>query len=557
MEQRPSPMIKTAPNSSPAGVGRYLAAAVATAGATWHLYPCMNMCRASSSPSSIYCGTLRKPCERFERREITKHTTLGNMMADAGFRTPRCAGPTGPAVAASSAFTCVAFACIGRSVQLCGIWNRSKTLRGARGTANSLVCLAGKGKEHFENYTRTQIGQALRMLGYTFPKQIGKADLLRWIASINIPLRPLYNALRDLARGKTHVSPNNSRHNVGNNSRGKSQQKSLWDFDAKQLRVILTKIGIYSTKEWGKRQIIEVLEDLEVNARDVKDVLKGESNQNNSRGSSKQKSENNSGGRSKQNSENNSRGTSKQKSLWDFDAKSLRVVLNLIGIYSTKEWGKSRIIEELEDLDVNARDVKNILKEKSPETYYKHENRKGSRSKTWERKTYSDKARKKKNNNQQTYNEEDWADTIWMENHGWVHSFVEDDLSDYEPELEDFVWGHSEHGPRSRSYESFSNNTSSFAWQNNNRTTQAASSSRPTEDPNVVMARAIREGWKQDTLSRSQASRLLGVSLRPSSVELSGARKKMILQCHPDHNQDDPHASQKLSFVMAAVSVLS
>lgn len=80
--------------------------------------------------------------------------------------------------------------------------------------------------------------------------------------------------------------------------------------------------------------------------------------------------------------------------------------------------------------------------------------------------------------------------------------------------------------------------------------------SRPREEPDEAMARAVREGWKEERLSRSQAASLLGLALRPTQEEVREARRQMVLRWHPDRNPDDPSAPKALALALAACGVL-
>lgn len=102
-----------------------------------------------------------------------------------------------------------------------------------------------------------------------------------------------------------------------------------------------------------------------------------------------------------------------------------------------------------------------------------------------------------------------------------------------------FFKEHPPPGPRTTSYKSPSN------------------SSSVTHDPVDAVRKAVQEGLEPHNLSHSKASRLLGVSLNPTVVEVRSARRKLILEFHPDQNQDDPLATPALRLVMAAVEMLS
>lgn len=81
--------------------------------------------------------------------------------------------------------------------------------------------------------------------------------------------------------------------------------------------------------------------------------------------------------------------------------------------------------------------------------------------------------------------------------------------------------------------------------------------SAPVEAPEEVMARAVREGWPAERLSRAQAALLLGTAVAPTQDEVREAKRRVVLRWHPDRNQDDPAmASSALRLALAASGVL-
>mmetsp|Transcript_26452 Transcript_26452/g.70736 ORF Transcript_26452/g.70736 Transcript_26452/m.70736 type:complete len:373 (+) Transcript_26452:2-1120(+) len=83
----------------------------------------------------------------------------------------------------------------------------------------------------------------------------------------------------------------------------------------------------------------------------------------------------------------------------------------------------------------------------------------------------------------------------------------------------------------------------------------AADGSVSPEDK--AMWRALREGWSASALTRPQAMSLLGVTRAPSAETVRKARRKMVLHWHPDRNPDNPHASTALGLAMAACEALT
>mmetsp|Transcript_162548 Transcript_162548/g.521077 ORF Transcript_162548/g.521077 Transcript_162548/m.521077 type:complete len:580 (+) Transcript_162548:91-1830(+) len=74
--------------------------------------------------------------------------------------------------------------------------------------------------------------------------------------------------------------------------------------------------------------------------------------------------------------------------------------------------------------------------------------------------------------------------------------------------------------------------------------------------PEVAMAKALRDGWQEGQLSRTQASQLLGTATYPTSDDVTRARKQLVLKYHPDRNPDDNNAATAFRLVMAASKVL-
>mmetsp|Transcript_5792 Transcript_5792/g.13762 ORF Transcript_5792/g.13762 Transcript_5792/m.13762 type:complete len:364 (-) Transcript_5792:43-1134(-) len=235
----------------------------------------------------------------------------------------------------------------------------------------------------------------------------------------------------------------------------------------------------------------------------------------------------------------------RREALMAFKPDELRFAVRLLGESRCNNWNKGQCVSFLKKSGVTARDVQAYIKaqrhnDPDPSQARQQQKKRGRRSR------------------RQSWRSRDWSD-IEPEDYDdveqWISSndFMDSDL--YEEAV------HSRNS-RSRFQEVYPSGFEDFYFSPEHASTYSANSGdSPWVEDRVALERAmdtaVRESWDTSSLSRSQASRLLGVTQCPGEEELRQARKALVRKWHPDRHPGDELGAQRFRLVIAACEVLS
>lgn len=371
-------------------------------------------------------------------------------------------------------------------------------------------------------------------------------------------------------------------------------QGDIDDFSAAELRRAINQLGFnLGNDHLPKQNLVELIEDLRIPALELAAALLKVRKQ--------QKAKKSRQGSQKSEDPQTAKQQNKQpKTSWnDWTEGELRRVLNRIGLIGSRQLTAQECVQALKEVGVSHKQAKNVLKEDdgSHSEASKSGSQKGAKKKNIGRFPKSGHGRPKKpksHEERQFYgvDEEDWA---WMERefweaerrfdfdrqagkkrHGRRRPDDFDNMSDFDDDddffsyvTDDAPWEHF-----SDEYEepwSSSAGYDDFRWGNNwtygqttygqstynQRSSSSSSYSQPKMTTEEAMTKALKEGWKADGLSRSQAISLLGLSGSFSDAEVSQVKRKMVLRWHPDKNPGDSNAVAAFQLVMAAAGKLN
>ncbi|CAE7316045.1 DNAJB8 [Symbiodinium sp. KB8] len=283
-----------------------------------------------------------------------------------------------------------------------------------------------------------------------------------------------------------------------------------------------------------------------------------------------------------------SRKTRRGGNLYEFTDGQLRTALNVCGVQGTADWHKRDLVRKLQSMGIRVKDVQALIDEMNPSG--KRHRRQNSRSRgkrrppmsRAERDFFADDARVVNEFLREEY--DDWDDEdeddyfdFTMDDEPWDSVPWDSEFDDYFADAhEETQYGNFRRGskgpaenysysapgpdpwnsPGGWTYTSASGYTGSY-YSARSQSTGSTWPKSPKVTPEEAMSRALREGWKAEGMSRTQACMLLGLSGQPMPTEVQKVRRQMALRWHPDKNPDNAEAHMAFQLVMAAAEKLN
>lgn len=318
------------------------------------------------------------------------------------------------------------------------------------------------------------------------------------------------------------------------------------NFSIAEILAALTTLGVTSiSQDMSKSELVEVMRSIGITARDLLAI-------------SRDRRKGHAQGKGVQ-----SHDVRRRTDFWHFRAMELRIVLNEAGFLErTDGWGKQQLITALRHLRVKPQDASNLLgSQRGQGTQESHGEAQQRNRDLGARHTG---ARHTVRSWQKGRHEAEWE---WLKEDFLDKQTYEDEYLEERKQRYDYVgddeYGFSGTASKARYQEYFGSRRGRRVGRGETRfsapQTRKARMTHPgklLEEPEMVMARAIREGWVAEDLSRSQAVGLLGTPQTPTSQEVRDARKRLVLRWHPDKNPADPVVAAKaLQLALAACAL--